>query len=132
MSEYEEVTLIGSSPEERGFFSRIRNSYTSYKRWKFVRFHLNRLRSLKLSSLLKDDIGKLVYDRYIKNKNDSSNLGIKRYWHGYLISRRIQENSLLIMRPGIKHQLIEHTRNFKWKEDVVRIIFEYEMGHDKM
>lgn len=131
MYDYEEVNSIGSSPKEKGFFSRMRNSYASYKKWKFARFHFNRLKLLELPSLLTDDIGRLVFDKYIKDQRDLSHPGIKRYWYGYLLSRRIQGNKLLVMRPGIKHQLIELTRNFKWKEDVVRIIFEFEMGHDK-
>lgn len=130
MNDYEEVTPVGSSSQGTGLFSRIRNSYVTYKRWKFTRFHTNKLKVLRLEIIIKNDIGRILFDKYIKRHNNKTFPDIKRYWYAFLICRRIQEDKSLIKRPGIKHQLIELTRNFKWKQDVVRIIFEFEVTNN--
>lgn len=125
MSNIAKDTLAESEHQGQGLISRMRNERS---KWKFVKMNFNKIRKFTLTPTLYDKVGRLVFERYIKEYGNFSE--VQDYWNGFVLCKKLQYRTSLVKNPGILCQTMLLSRCYRLKKVVSDIIVNYEKNRD--
>lgn len=99
-------------------------------KWMFIRKKFKRISEITLEALINDEIGKILFEKYIGIEKSTSFPEILIKWRGYRLCKKIKENIYLLDEQETRDNLILWSPSLLWEDNVMKKIEEFEVERD--